>query len=355
MVGIYKITNLLNNQVYVGQSWNIQRRWREHKNPRDTRLKISRAILKYGVNNFKFEILEETCKDKLNEREIFWIKELNTFSPNGYNLTTGGNGNRETSDETKAKMSKNRLGKTRKLITCVTVGETFDGLREASEKYNTRQAHICSCCKGDRLWSGRHPVTKEKLVWVYTENLEEYLKIKGTISLEKKKGFFTEERRENQRVFNKMTKSKAVYSLVTQEIFISIGEASDKYNCSRLHVSECCHGNRRTEGVDPISGRRLQWCFLSDLEERLKKPIVDPEVKNKPKEVYCITTQEKFLSFSQAYKTYAISKNVLKVHLNGKRDFAGRHPLTNEPLRWCYTKDLETKLDINLESQQSIL
>ena len=45
---------------------------------------------KYGVEHFFFSVIEETSIDKLDEREIFWIAELNSISPNGYNLSLGG-------------------------------------------------------------------------------------------------------------------------------------------------------------------------------------------------------------------------------------------------------------------------
>lgn len=47
---------------------------------------------KYGVDNFIFEIIEEVPNKILNEREVYWIKKLNSIIPNGYNMTTGGEG-----------------------------------------------------------------------------------------------------------------------------------------------------------------------------------------------------------------------------------------------------------------------
>ena len=49
-------------------------------------------MLADGLENFVFEVIEEVDNSLLNEREIFWIKEYNSLSPNGYNLTTGGEG-----------------------------------------------------------------------------------------------------------------------------------------------------------------------------------------------------------------------------------------------------------------------
>lgn len=49
-------------------------------------------MLADGLENFTFEVIEEVDNSLLNDREIFWIKECNSLSPNGYNLTTGGEG-----------------------------------------------------------------------------------------------------------------------------------------------------------------------------------------------------------------------------------------------------------------------
>ena len=103
MIGIYKITNLINNKSYIGQSNNIQRRWHEHISENTNSL-IHLAILKYGIENFSFTIIEECLLEQLNEKEIYYIKEYNTLSPNGYNISTGGSNNYEhfhyTSKET---------------------------------------------------------------------------------------------------------------------------------------------------------------------------------------------------------------------------------------------------------------
>lgn len=91
MVGIYKITNQVNGKIYIGQSTCIEERWKQHINKhRDTY--IHQAIVKYGVENFKFEIVEECepIKSILDEREQYWINFYNCVIPNGYNGTYGG-------------------------------------------------------------------------------------------------------------------------------------------------------------------------------------------------------------------------------------------------------------------------
>lgn len=90
MTGIYKITNLINNKIYIGQSTNIQKRWEDHKfYSSKYQTAIQQAFKKYGISNFSFEVLEECPKEKLDEREIYWIKFYDSYN-NGYNLTKGG-------------------------------------------------------------------------------------------------------------------------------------------------------------------------------------------------------------------------------------------------------------------------
>lgn len=95
--GIYKITNLINNHSYIGQSININRRWYQEKTKAfqsDTdwyNSPLSQAFRKYGIENFSFEILEECSADELNNKEIYYIEKYNTYQ-DGYNRTTGGDG-----------------------------------------------------------------------------------------------------------------------------------------------------------------------------------------------------------------------------------------------------------------------
>ena len=95
MVGIYKIENKINGNCYIGQSINIQSRWNKERtaafntNNPAYNYPLSKAIRKYGVENFSFEILEECEASELNEKERFYIAQYDSFF-NGYNQTLGG-------------------------------------------------------------------------------------------------------------------------------------------------------------------------------------------------------------------------------------------------------------------------
>ena len=68
MIGIYKITNLITNKVYIGQSVDIERRWKQHiessKNPTNSSYynQLSTDFRYYGIHNFSFEVLETIDK-----------------------------------------------------------------------------------------------------------------------------------------------------------------------------------------------------------------------------------------------------------------------------------------------------
>lgn len=112
---IYIITNKLNNKKYIGQAIDIKQRWMRHRSDykRLTNRYLYRAMNKYGIDNFLFEIIEsEIPIENIHERETFWIKEIGTKAPFGYNMTDGGEGsfNREVSIETRQKISHSKLG-----------------------------------------------------------------------------------------------------------------------------------------------------------------------------------------------------------------------------------------------------
>lgn len=92
--GIYKITNQITEECYIGQSVDVAKRWKDHAKcgldiDRPQGNKLYQAMREEGIWNFTFELLEECSKDKLNEKEKFYI-ELYQSKEYGYN-STGGN------------------------------------------------------------------------------------------------------------------------------------------------------------------------------------------------------------------------------------------------------------------------
>jgi group I intron endonuclease len=73
MIGIYKITNKKNGKVYIGQSANIERRFKEHCHQNKSRISVDKAIFDEGIENFSFEVVEVCSIEELNDKETFWI------------------------------------------------------------------------------------------------------------------------------------------------------------------------------------------------------------------------------------------------------------------------------------------
>ena len=87
--GIYVIKNIVNGAVYIGSSIDLKRRELKHsqqiKRGTHTNRYLTRAIQKYGADNFVFEVIEKCEPSNLKEREQFYIEQYQAFG-NGYNL-----------------------------------------------------------------------------------------------------------------------------------------------------------------------------------------------------------------------------------------------------------------------------
>lgn len=90
MIGIYKIENLNDGKIYIGQSNDIARRFYEHMTKgTSSRIPVDAIIQKEGAASFSYEILEECSVEDLNEMEKKWIKFYRS-NEYGYNKNEGG-------------------------------------------------------------------------------------------------------------------------------------------------------------------------------------------------------------------------------------------------------------------------
>lgn len=96
MAYIYKITNDINQKIYIGKTeFSIEKRFKEHCQDafrdRNEKRPLYAAMRKYGIEHFHIELIEETNIPE--EREKYWIEQYRSFK-NGYNATLGGDGKR---------------------------------------------------------------------------------------------------------------------------------------------------------------------------------------------------------------------------------------------------------------------
>lgn len=113
---LYRITNKINDKVYIGQAQDYQHRWSDHrlavKKNKPTQV-IHHAMIKHGIDNFEFEVIA-SCQnqDDANYLETELVKQYNSFVADGYgyNATLGGM-NAPKSEKWKRHMSEVMTGK----------------------------------------------------------------------------------------------------------------------------------------------------------------------------------------------------------------------------------------------------
>ena len=135
---IYIVTNLVNGKQYVGITNSLSKRWNKHRNAKGSSPALHAAIKKYGLNAFAFShIADAFDAESAKKIEIMLIAEHNTIAPHGYNLTSGGDGTLNPSDEIRQKMSDSHKGKTQSEFTKAKRSESLkkayaDGRRASS-------------------------------------------------------------------------------------------------------------------------------------------------------------------------------------------------------------------------------
>ena len=157
MAFIYKITNDINDKIYIGKTeFSIKKRFAEHCNDafknRNEKRPLYSAMKKYGVEHFSIELIEET--DYPEEREKYWISFYNSYV-NGYNATLGADGKKLFDYEQIKELILNK--KTYKEIQDI-VGCSYDTILLVAKKYgiSVLNGHSKSVI-------GTHSKTKEEI------------------------------------------------------------------------------------------------------------------------------------------------------------------------------------------------
>lgn len=182
--GIYCIRNKINNKRYIGQSDNLNNRWKRHKSDLKCGTHFNRhlqsAYDKYGLDNFEFIILEKCSIELLDEREVFWIDYYDSKN-NGYNLAEGGLGCRgyKHSEEEIIKMRMIQNPKSvvqldlsgKYIATFISCGEAASSLGKES------CSGIKRCCEKDKykkaygyIWVYKEDYNNNNIDWNYYLN-----------------------------------------------------------------------------------------------------------------------------------------------------------------------------------------
>ena len=132
-----------------------------------------------------------------------------------------------------------------------------------------------------------------------------------------------------------------VICLETKQIFDTVAEAAIWMNESpyKNHIYQACKGEHHTCGRHPVTKQPLHWLYLKDYNEKLAYERMNE--KNKPdpkvKKIKCITTGQIFNDMKEAILWAGLkSKSGICLVCQGKRNFAGKHPVTKEKLTWEY-------------------
>lgn len=139
---IYKVLNKVNSKIYIGKTiFTLEKRKNDHIKTMESNPKsyFHKAIKKYGVDNFKWEILQESDNIHLLELEKEFIKKYNSTNQEiGYNLTLGGEGSegRIVSQETRDKIGKANKGKQPRL------GKYHSN--DTKKKLSINKSNLCS-------------------------------------------------------------------------------------------------------------------------------------------------------------------------------------------------------------------
>lgn len=240
--GIYKITNTVNNKVYIGQSVNIKVRWRDHINAlnrQDSRCTLlQRAWIKYGEDKFVFEILELCDEDLLDELETKYINMYNAQNPTkGYNMESGGNAQKHLSAETKAKIGNSNRGKCHSEETKRKMSEDRVGTQNSmyGKKHSEDSRKKMSEAKKGKPGSPRSDYQK-KCARLANLNKKMSISTKNKIS-EANKGNIP---------YNKNL--RPVYCIELKQVFINPSHAHQELNISSSNIIACCEHIRKTCG-----------------------------------------------------------------------------------------------------------
>ena len=236
---VYITTNHVNGKQYIGQrKYDKQGKWKEYLG---SGIILSRAIEKYGLENFSKEIIEE-CKTKkiLNDREIYWINYYNAVeSDNFYNIASGGDGGNTIAGYTddqrnllSTKLSNMRKGivnigknngNSRRVI-CINTMKVFDTINEASIYYNVDKDAIQQCCSDANKRKTAGEINGERMIWEYYDENKNYEFVP----------------------FKRDYKYKQILCLDNNIIYNSVHEASKNTGCSIVGIRHCCTGYLKT-------------------------------------------------------------------------------------------------------------
>ena len=285
-IGIYKYQNKINGKIYIGQSTNIENRYRQHLYDADVRPEdgtgIDLAIRKYGIDNFTFEIIEECPKDKLDEREIYWIQYYDSYN-NGYNRTIGGSVLRGEDHP-------------RAILTREQVQELRDMYGKRVKRSNAFKKFLDM------------GITERSLLKVW--NCETWTDVHTDVYTEDNKAWH---KKQIGHAEDQVGLSSLDRAISQEEINLWVQEFNNG-----MTINAIAKKYKRDNGT---------------VEKYVANPVAVQKVKYKGRQVQNVNTGKIFKSISAAAKWARCGATTLTRHLAGDK-IAGKVPDTDEPAEW---------------------
>ena len=237
--GVYEIVNVVNNKRYIGQSININTRFRAHKNKlrnnQHRNAYLQNAWNKYGENNFTFNIIKICSEADLDKFEKQYIVLYNTCDRKfGYNIDNGGNSNKHLSTETREKIRKTRQ---KENLSEETIRKMSDSAKKRCSTQEWKQYY-------------RDILTGRKLSEETKSKMRES-------HLEKSHSDETRKKIRNSAM------GEPVFCVELNLVFECAKEAGVKLNIGNTasgNILECCRGNRKTCGG-------YHWLFAANIQK----------------------------------------------------------------------------------------
>ena len=244
---IYCFTNLINQKQYIGSSTSNDPNHRysqhiycaTHENSDKYNYPLYCAFRKYGIDNFKYEILEYLNVDEEIVRQIEqkYIFQYNTLSPNGYNQTidTQHPINDPTTYVKIKEIKRDKAKEVAELNDENVIINKWRSIVDCAEQTGYEQKKIAACCRGER-----HQTSGKRFCWL-DDNGEPLLPI-YTGDIYKGKPGTTQ--------IQKNSKKVAQYDLNGNYIktYDTIALAARENNCDASGISKTCRGQRKYNG-----------------------------------------------------------------------------------------------------------
>lgn len=230
-IGYIYCLSFKNGKKYIGQTikqWKY--RWKQHKSNKSFCKALHSAIMKHGIQNISFQILEYCkTKEELNKRQNFYIQNLKTLSPNGYNLKKQQN-RIVYSLKTRMKMSESRNKKLKNF--------------ESDKIYKRYIRQICYYDEGMNILpficqiNDLSFTVSEKMFSFYFRQKNKW-----------KSKEYREKMVQNKKTSIRQKNSKKVMFKQKNQIYQCAGEIVEKfpeYNFTKTGIQHCCSNRKKS-------------------------------------------------------------------------------------------------------------